>query len=164
MNRALETQYPIQTEVLRGIQDRAGQALEGLIIRSQLVLLQVGSIFPLDLWPDRMVIDMSKVTIFSRQFLGVTTIHTIMLDEIRDVDLETTPFYATLRILVSGPGGVWTSISNLRKEDGRRAKHIIDGLLIARVERCNLEGLSLNDLVQKLCVLGGGPSAVSSCA
>ncbi len=154
----------MQTEVIRGIQDRAGQALESLIVRSHLVLLQIRSIFPLDLWPDKLVIDMSKLTIYSRQFLGVTTEHTIMLDEIRDIDLETTPLYATLRVLVSGPGGIWTSISNLRKEDGRKAKHILEGLLIARVERCDLEGLSLKDLVQKLCVLGGGSMGVNSCS
>jgi hypothetical protein len=155
--------YPIQTEVIRDIQEQVNHALETLITRSHLVLLQVRSIFPLDLWPDRMILDMSKVTIFSRQFLGLTTEHTIMLDEIRDVDLESNPICSTLRILITGPGGMWTSITNLRRQDAQKAKFILEGLIIARLERCNLEGLILGDLVQKLCVLGGGQEGRDLC-
>lgn len=159
LNKSLKKQ-----EALRDLQSKAGQAIEVLITRSHLVLLQARSIFPLDLWPDTLQLDMSKVVIFSRRSFGLTTEHTIMLDEIRDIDLEITPFFATLRILVSDPSGMWTSISNLRKHDAFRAKYILEGLLIARSEKCNLEGMTQDELIHKLCLLGGGPMSATECA
>jgi hypothetical protein len=163
MNTKLKVVNPLDVETIRGLQARAELAIESLITRSHLVLLQIKSIFPLDILPDRLVLDMSKVTIYSRQFLGTTTEHAIMLDEIRDVDLETSAFYSTLRILVSGPSGMWTTITNLKKSEGRLAKYVLEGLLIARKENCNLSGLGKEELVNKLCLIGGGPLGASRC-
>jgi hypothetical protein len=129
-------------------------ALEQLILRSQETLFEAQSIFPLDIVPDRLIIDMSKVTIMYRDFFNIGTEHTILLNEVRDVDVENYLITASLRILVSGPGVIWTTIENLHKCDAMKAKHLIEGLLLARAEHIDFQELGHVDRIAKITALG----------
>jgi hypothetical protein len=129
-------------------------AIDSLIQKSQGTLFETKAIFPFDFVPDQLLIDMSKVTILYREFFGMGTEHTILLNEIRNVDVEIHLLTATLLILVSGPGVIWTSIEYLHKRDALLAKHIIEGLLIAKAEKCDLQGMSIPERVEKLVSLG----------
>ena len=125
-----------------------------LIERAQTVIFDASSIFPLDIVPDRLIIDLSKIVIMYREPLGQETEHTILLSEVRDVDIEVNYFIGTLRILVSGPGVMWTSITNLHKRDAVTAKHLIEGLLISKAEQYDLSMLSISDLIARLALVG----------
>jgi hypothetical protein len=129
-------------------------SLDSLLQGSGETLFETQAIFPFDFVPDRLLVDMAKVTILYREFFGMGTEHTILLNEIRDVDVETGLLTANLRILVSGPGVLWTGIEYLHKHDAMAAKHLIEGLLIARAEHCDLRGLSMPERVSKLSALG----------
>ena len=130
------------------------ESTDVLIERYSTVLFNTHSIFPLDIVPDRLVIDLSKVVIIFREPLGMETEHTILLNEVRDVDVEVNYFIGTLRILVSGPGVMWTSITNLHKNDAIKAKHLIEGLLVAKAEHCDLTTFTGNELIRRLISLG----------
>ena len=139
---------------------RGHHPIETLVERSQDVVFEARSVFPLDVFPDHIIIDRSKVVIVFREMLGFETEHTILLNEVRDVDAELGYFIGSLKILVSGPGVQWTSITNLRKNDARRGKQIIDGLLIAKNENCDLDDLSHAEMVKQLTALGSWNSGV----
>jgi len=132
------------------------RAIGTLIRDSHEVIFRASSYFPLDLVPDRLIIDVNKITIISRELLGMETEHTVLLDEVRDVDVTVNYFLGTLSILgtSNGPGSGWTLITNLRKQDAYRAKAIIEGLLIARREQCDLSDLKPEELVRMVIAIG----------
>ena len=130
------------------------ESTDTLIERFGTVIFDVHSIFPLDIVPDRLVIDLSKIIIVFREPLGMETEHTILPNEVRDVDVDVNYFIGTLRILVSGPGVMWTSITNLHKSDAVKAKHLIEGLLVAKAEHCDLTTFSGSELIKRLIALG----------
>ena len=132
----------------------SSHTVEDLLERSNDIVFQAHSIFPLDIVPDHLIIDRSKVVVIFRELLGVYTEHTILLNEIRDVDTECDYFVGTLKILVSGPGVLWTTITNLRKRDTIKARDIINGLLIAQNEQCDLRFLNHDEMVHTLVELG----------
>ena len=132
------------------------KTIHSLVAKSQECLLEIHSIFPLDMFPDRLMVDMSKVVIAYRDFLGIGTEHTILLNEIRDVDVDLSLITANLQFLVSGPGVIWTGIKNLHKHEAMRAKHLIEGLLIAKAEQADFQNISLQERIDMLVLLGKG--------
>ena len=129
--------------------------LDGLVKDAQKTVFKASSVFPFDIVPDRLVIDLTKVVIVRRELFGMETEHTILLDEVRDVDAEVNYFLGSLRILGSGPGAVWTSVNNLRKNDVHQAKDIIEGLLIAKRAQWDLTQVKSGELTQQVSALGG---------
>lgn len=130
------------------------KSVDELIERSQTVIFDCYAIFPLDIVPDRILIDLTKIIIIYREPLGMETEHTILLNEVRDVDVDVTYFIGTLRILASGVGLMWTSITNLHKKDAMLAKHLIEGLLIARAEHYDFNHFAKEELIHQLALLG----------
>jgi|SRR6185437_6270443 len=107
-------------------------------------LYQISAIFPLQLFPDQLIIDTQKITLIYNQLLGEVR-ETILIDQIGDLDLTLGPLFRSLNILSISHGKQWLKISQLRRDQALRAKRIIEGLIIAR--RGNIE---LDDSDQKL--------------
>lgn len=116
--------------------------LQDLMIKSQKPLLRISTVFPFDLFPDTLIVDVTKVHIISRQFFASEEIHSIPIKSIVDVYVETGPIFATLRVL---PQMVFqhqvTQISQLWKSDAIKARDIIQGLIVATKEDVNIAKL-----------------------
>ena len=117
--------------------------LNNLVKRSNRILFEADTVFPLDLFPDTIRIDENKVDIIARQFLSTKHVLTIMIDSINTVTLSTGPIFATLNFEVNGfvtgyevkPG----PIRHLWKRDAVKIRRIVLGLVAARNENIKLE-------------------------
>lgn len=107
--------------------------LSDLLKRSQNILLRISSVFPFDLFPDKLIIDETKVSIIHWDFIGTEHIHSIFIEDITDVTLDTTLFFATLRITESNNPRFPRkfAIKYLKKSEALCARRIIQGMLSA---------------------------------
>jgi hypothetical protein len=118
------------------------------------VIYTISSIFPLDITPDHLVIDENKVTIELRQPLGVQETHTLLIDDIQDVDLDEEVLYGTLRLMPKATGADWISISNLKKAEASIARDVIAGLMLAKEHEVDLAAIPNDQLCNQVIACG----------
>lgn len=131
-----------------------GARFDSLVRGCKLMLLRISAIFPFDLFPDEIIIDECKVSVVFREFFFSEDIHSINIDMIRDVDVESGPFFAKLQIVPDGYPSRPLIIRYLRKKDAYRAQSVIQGLMVAKRNDIDLNKVDETDLVGKLEVLG----------
>lgn len=133
-------------------QIEADAKLEQLVEKSHNVLFSTTAIFPLQLIPDRISIDQTKVTLEIRNILHTENIQTLPLKEIAEVEIVYVLFFGT--VIIKTPSNKKYMIPFLRIPDAVRIKQIVTGLLIAHKEQIKLEELSSEGLAGKLVEIG----------
>lgn len=79
------------------------EKLEQLVEKSRDPLIVIKTALPLDLTPREVIIDLSQLTVVTREvLLGAEYIHSSSIEDIMDVQVETTPFFATMKITDRG--------------------------------------------------------------
>lgn len=129
--------------------------LEEMADGSQRVLMRLSSKKPFDLFPDQLIIDENKVSIIHRE-LGITDTHTVFIENISYVTVNTGLLAATLHITdsTSERFPVLLSIQWLKKNDAIRARKLIHGLMIAKKVGINFTGFDINMLIHECERLG----------
>lgn len=118
------------------------------------MLLRISAIFPFDIFPDEIIIDECKVSVVFREFFFSDDIHSINIEMIRDVEVETGPFFAKLQILPDGYPSKPLIVKYLRRKDAYQARSVIQGLMLAKRNSIDLRKVNDNDLLSKLEILG----------
>lgn len=141
------------------LNDRSSASLDrikfdSLVRGCRTMLLKISAVFPFDLFPDELIIDECKVSIVFREFFFSADIHSINIEMIRDVDVETGPFFAKLQIVPDGFPGHPLVVRYLKKGDAYKARSIIQGLMVAKRNDIDLAKIDETDLVNKLELLG----------
>lgn len=88
---------------------------------------------PLDLFPDKLVIEERSITVISRVFFSTSISETILIKDIFSVMMNAGPFFASLSITPKTSiesAGKEIQLKYLRKDEALIAKEIIDGLLL----------------------------------
>jgi len=124
--------------------------LQGLIDKAHLVLFTACSIFPFQIVPDRISVDMTKITIEHRFIFQSEDIRTVLLQDVLQVEVTYILFLASVIINNTET----STVTFLRKKDAVRAKQIITGLLIARRERLDLKDVVQLGLADKIAEIG----------
>lgn len=130
------------------------EKFDSLVRGCRRMLLKISAVFPFDLFPDELIIDECKVSIICREFFFSEDIHSINIEMIKDVDVETGPFFAKLQIVPDGYPGHPLLVRFLRKKDANLARSIIQGLMVAKRNNIDLAKIDDPDLVNKLELLG----------
>lgn len=122
-----------------------------LVEESKNVLLSIATVFPFDLFTDTITIDENKVNIIQRNFFGVYNFHSIFINDITDISLQTNLLFATLTIIDSSNFRfpIVIVIRPLYKKDAIRARRLIQGLIAAKQERINLGHLSKSEVFRE---------------
>lgn len=128
--------------------------LDSLVRGCRRMLFRVRAFFPFDLFPDEIIIDECKISVVFRQFFFSEDIHSINIEMIRDVDVETGPFFAKLQIVPDGYPSKPLVVRYLLKKDANRARSVIQGLMVAKRNNIDLGKVDDPDLVNKLEILG----------
>lgn len=134
------------------------QKLDGLLENSKSVLFATKNIIPL--LRDEIIIDTGKVTIIYRPFFFSEKIHSVSIQDITDIYIETAPFFATIKIIdrdfVDNNEQMRTPISvrYVWKSNAEKARRIITGLMTASKEGIDLKAISDDDLAKKLEEIG----------
>lgn len=127
---------------------------EAVLGGSKRVLLKTSSIFPFDLFPDEITIDETKVSIVYHEFFFSDEVHSITIDMIKDIDVETGPLFATLKIVPDGYPGRPMELRFLKKKDAIKARQIIQGLIIARKHGIDPTKIQSEDFLEKIELMG----------
>lgn len=129
--------------------------LEEMVERSQRILMKTYTIFPFDLFPDCLTIDENKVNFVHHEF-GTKNLHSIFIENISYVTVDTTPFAATLNITdsTSERFPILLQISWLKKDGAFRARKLIHGLIAAKKAGIKLEDFDREQLIKELEQLG----------
>lgn len=140
-------------DVKKGEQSK--QKINELIQNSQKPLYKLSTIFPLDLFPDELIIELDHVNIYFHEFFSTGQMRSIPIQNIGEVIIETSPLFTTLKIIEGMIGtGVELNLKPVRRSEATKAKRIIMGLMIADKEEVDLSGLDPADVARKVEELG----------
>jgi hypothetical protein len=132
----------------------AKQRMDNLIEGSDVVLFKAQSVFPFDFFPDHIIIDAKKVSIVIRQFFWSERVHSVMIETISDVFVDTSPFFSALKIVDKNFQQNVIEIRFLHKKEAARARRIIQGLMVAVSETLDVTHMNPEELIPRLEQLG----------
>lgn len=126
---------------------------------SQEVLASASTVFPLDLFPDRVAVDRTQVTIAHRTFLWMGDVTSVRIEDILNVTANVGLIFGSLRISTRffDPDKPY-EIPRLWREDALKLQAIIQGLLIASKKDIDASALEGAELVQEAAKLGQASS------
>lgn len=130
------------------------EKFKDLLKKSEKCLLVISAVFPFDPFPDEVTIDINQVNIIHRIFFYSERRHSIPIQNIKDVFVEASPFFSTLRIVDTGFVEASIDVKFLKKNDAMRARRIIQGLVLAAKEGIDLTLLKEKKMLEKIEELG----------
>lgn len=107
------------------------EMFDDVVKRSNMILFSAKATFPFDFFPNEIIIDVTKVTVISRQFFFSGQTSSVHIRDIMDVVVETGPLFSTLVIVDMGFTQNKLKIHYMKKQDAITAREIIEGLLAA---------------------------------
>ncbi len=128
--------------------------LKTLVKTSHRVLLEIHSVFPFDLFPDKLTIDESKVNLTSSVFFYSGRVHSVMIKDISDVLVDSSLIFAILRIIDKGFVENSIELKLIKKSDALKARRIIQGLIMAKDADIDLAKIEDENLVKTIEQLG----------
>lgn len=128
---------------------------ENLVIKnSTRTLLRIKSAKLLDFFPSEIVIETNKVNVSKRDYFFMRRLHTLAIKDIEDVFIEETPVYAALKIVDKGFVENVVEVQFLKKDEAKKARRLIQGLVTAYKEGVDVAYLPDEELAEKLEILG----------
>lgn len=118
------------------------------------VLIKAESTFPFVLFPDTIAVSRTKVAITKRTFFKVAEIISLQISDILNVEIDTGPFFGSLRIYTRIYGTKPLRITFLGRKDAVDVKQIIEGHVIAHKQEMDIDTLNKDELIQLLKRLG----------
>lgn len=130
-------------------------ALKKMVKQSHQVLARARTVFPMQLFPDRVVIDRTKITITKRDFFWTSNVIGIRIEDILNVSCSVGPLFGSINIASRVMSSVdHFSVNFLWRNDAIHLKDIIQGYMIAKHNKIDIAELSTRELVETLTELG----------
>lgn len=124
--------------------------------KSMQVLYQTRTVFPFDFFPDTLTITANKIEVVNSSFFGSNQTTSVPLRDIANVEIQTSPFFATVRIInIRFPMHPLT-LQYLKKPDAIKAKNIIDGLLVAISQGADITAIEPEQFLREIEQVGQG--------
>ena len=138
----------IEEKEKRDIGAKPGQPFDACLVelfdKPTSVLMKLKTFFPFDLFPDKISIDLIKITIGKNIFFSSSQIKNILMKDIVYVKTETSIFMATLKITEGRDKQNPYVIKPLKKDDAIKAGKIISRLVIGRSESLSFSAASFS--------------------
>jgi hypothetical protein len=115
----------------RSTRKKVEKRIRQLAERSDKVLFSTKTVFPFDFFPDTLTINGNKIDLVISNFFFSSATTSIPLRDIANVEIETSPFFAKLKIVNIRYPMEPVEMSYLKKGEAVKAKNIIDGLLVS---------------------------------
>ena len=133
----------------------AEDKVKELARKSTQILYQLTTVFPFDFFPDTITINANKIDIVRSEFFFSHNTTSIPIRDIANVEVETTPFFATLKLINIRAPMRPINISFLKIHEAKKAKNIIDGLLVATEQGADISSLEPKVFLPQIERLGG---------
>lgn len=132
----------------------ANQKLDDLAEKSDSILLKISTVWPFTFFTHDIIIDTYKVNIVFRNFFWSEQIHSVMIRDVLDIVVETSIFFATLKIVDQGYIENSIDIQYLKRKDAMEARKIIQGLIVAHRQGVDLSTVKPFDVKSKVEEVG----------
>lgn len=139
---------------MEDIKSIASKKLDNLGRDSSRVILDIKAIFPFNFFPDEIIVDETKVSIYKRFFLYSKEIRSLEYSDVFSVVVQHGPLFAHIvindRYFAQDP----IVVEFLRKKDAILLRRIILGLMIAKKEKILMHTMPIHELRMKLEKIG----------
>lgn len=117
------------------------------------IIFQTQSAFPFQLFPDKIIVELDKITIVRRSF-AMKNVFPILLDNLNSISVTRGFFFASLSFEITGYETNPGDIEFLWASDAAKAKRIIMGLVNARKQGVDVSKIPLEELKSDLEEIG----------
>jgi len=130
-------------------------ALKQMVRKSHEVLATARGVFPMTLFPDKITLDRTKVTIVKRDFFWTSNVVSIRIEDVLNVTCGTGPLFGSITV----SSRVMNSIDHyevnfLWRNEAIYLKSIIQGYVIAKHNKIDTANLSRQEMLETLSELG----------
>lgn len=153
-SHASQKASPPAAEQKKKDKESAEDKMRDLARKSSQILYQLSTVFPFDFFPDTITINANKIDIVTSEFFFSHHTTSIPIKDIANVEMETTPFFATIQIINIRAPMRPISINYLRQHEAIKAKSIIDGLLVATEQGADISSIEPKKFLPHLERLG----------
>jgi len=125
------------------------EMVNDLVKKSNRRIISISSVFPIDLFPNTIYVEESRVTFKFRQFLA-TQSHSVDIKDISNVLMESSLFFATLQVVSRTYTQNDIRIGNLNKKKAKKVQKIIEGLRTLAEHDINTSHYEIDELISKI--------------
>lgn len=123
--------------------------------RSHEVLASARTVFPMKLFPDRVILDRTKITIVRRDFFWSSNVVSIRIEDVLNVTCGMGPLFGSISISSRVMNSIdHFEINFLWRSDAMQLKDLIQGYVIAKHNKINTNDLSRKELIETISELG----------
>ena len=134
----------VKNEAIKIEEDK--QIVSDLIKKSNRCIISISTHFPWTLFPNTIEVEESRVTIIFRQFMASQS-HSIDIKDISNVLIESSPFFATLRIVSRTYIENEIMVGHLEVARAKRVQMIIEGLRTFAENNIDTSNYEIQELV-----------------
>lgn len=127
--------------------------LDKLVDETNSVIYEISSVFPFQIFPDKLIIDENKVTIIRREFL-FKRIYPILLSDILTVKVDRSILFSSLNFEVKRYHSTPRPLVYLKPKEANRARQYVIGLVQAKRARIDLSKLTADQIRDRLEEIG----------
>jgi hypothetical protein len=117
------------------------------------IIYQLHSVFPFQLFPDRLIIERDKITVVHRT-IAWKNVFPMIIDNINSVTVTRSIFFASLSFELTGYETNPGSIEFLWPEDAAKAKRYIIGLINAKKQGIDVNKVPIEEMADDLEEIG----------
>lgn len=113
-------------------------------------MAKIKAVFPFNFFPDEIIIDETKVSVYHRIFFFSKQIVSVDYKDILNVILDHSLFFATLELVGRFFAEQPISVKYLKKKDAILARRVIQGMIIAKKEGIDVSAINIGQLLDKV--------------
>lgn len=134
--------------------------LKHMVEHSHEVICDKHTVFPFTLFPDEIILDRTKVTIIKRSFFWSSDVLSFRIEDVLNVSASYGPFFGSVTITSRVMSTVdHYEIDRFWRSDAIDIKHLIQGFVIAKHSKINLDELTIPEIIDTLNELGRDTSS-----
>lgn len=134
--------------------NESSTSMDTLVKNSSRPLMQVKSLFPFKIFPDSISVDRNKVDIVHTLFISSKQVFTILIEDIRTVELSFGILTATITFEVTGYEQNPDPVKHIPRDLAMQMRCLILGLATTRREGLNLDEYDDKTLIDKALAIG----------
>ena len=132
--------------------------LRAVVRESHTILAKAHSVFPFQLFPDRLNIDRHKFTIVHRQFFGIEQTVSVPIENIKNIEADFGPFFGSVTVTSDLYINNTQTVHFLWRRDAKMIQKLVQGAVVAQREEIDLNKIDVKQLRKLLIDLGSGHS------
>ncbi len=161
MNKTGTVYIKSQTQVGRTSAKKETKKLEQLAEDSNDALFEVSSVFPFELFPDKIIIDSKRVTVVKKDLFS-KSVFPILIEDIKTVNVFRGLIFASIEFEIRGYETNPLPVRFLWPYDATQAKQYILGLMTALRENIDVNKVPRNIIKDKVQQIGSEREEVQS--